>query len=194
LSDSKDPIPTPSQTVGPYYHLGCTNSHAVGCIAGPDAKGERVRLICCVLDGDGCPVDDAMIEIWQADSEGNYIIPTDGKGSAADPNCAGFGRMATDANGTCFFETVKPGRVPGNDGKLQAPHFSVSVFARGVLKRLATRIYFADDPANRECPILALVPEERRASLLAHPDPGNAGEWHFDVHLCGVDETVFFDV
>jgi protocatechuate 3,4-dioxygenase alpha subunit len=63
LSDSKDPIPTPSQTVGPYYHLGCTNSHAVGCIAGPDAKGERVRLICCVLDGDGCPVDDAMIDL-----------------------------------------------------------------------------------------------------------------------------------
>jgi len=189
-----DLTPTPSQTVGPYFHLGCTNNHAVSCIAGPQAKGERVRLICRVFDGHGVPVDDAMIEIWQADSEGNYNTATGALGKGADPDCAGFGRMATDANGKCFFETIKPGRVPGINGRSQAPHFNVSVFARGILKRLATRIYFADDPANQECPILALVPEERRATLLARPDRGNPGDWLFEVHLCGKDETVFFDV
>lgn len=147
-----------------------------------------------VLDGEGRPVDGAMIEVWQADSAGNYNAPTGGKGSEADPNCAGFGRMATDANGTCFFETIKPGQVPWNDGGLQAPHFNVSVFARGVLRRLATRIYFADDPTNHECPVLALVPEERRTTLLARADPRSPGDWHFEIRLCGEDETVFFDV
>jgi protocatechuate 3,4-dioxygenase, alpha subunit len=189
-----DLIPTPSQTVGPYYHLGCTNDHSVSRIAGPEAVGQPVRLICRVLDGDGLPVDDAMIEIWQADAEGNYNQTAVGQGKGADPNCAGFGRMATDANGTCLFETIKPGRVPANGGTLQAPHFNVSVFARGVLKRLATRIYFAGETANDECPILTLVPKERRATLLARPDPRAVGDWHFDVHLCGEDETVFFDV
>ena len=102
--------------------------------------------------------------------------------------------MATDENGVCTFETVKPGRVPGNGPGFQAPHLNVSVFARGILKRLATRIYFAGDPANNECPILSLVPQKRRATLLARPDPDNTGEWLFDIHLCGNNETVFFDV
>lgn len=194
LRDSIDLILTPSQTVGPYFHLGCTTNHALSCIAGPNAKGERVRLICRVFDGDGRPIDDAMIEVWQADSEGNYNVPAAGQKKGADPNCAGFGRMATDASGTCFFETIRPGRVPAPDGRLQAPHFNVSVFGRGVLQRLATRIYFADDPANQECPILALVPEERRSTLLARRDPRAPGDWHFEVHLCGENETVFFDV
>jgi protocatechuate 3,4-dioxygenase alpha subunit len=190
-----DLTPTPSQTVGPFFHLGCTSTHSVNCIAGPKARGERVRIICRVFDGDGVPVDDAMIEIWQADAEGRYRFAD----PQADPHCCGYGRMATDANGVCVFDSIKPGRVPGNSGARQAPHLNVSVFARGVLQRLATRIYFAGDPANRECPILALVPEPRRATLMARKDAADAdslrgGEWHFDVHLCGKDETVFFDV
>jgi protocatechuate 3,4-dioxygenase, alpha subunit len=197
-----DSIPTPSQTVGPFFHLGCTDTHSVKCIAGPDAKGEHIRLICRVLDGDGLPVDDAMIEIWQADSEGKYQDRNQDRNEAqADQYCSGFGRMPTDAKGICIFETIKPGRVLGLDGKLQAPHLNVSVFARGVLTRLATRIYFADDPSNRECPILALVPEERRATLMARLDSSDAdssdpkiGNWYFDVRLCGKDETVYFDV
>lgn len=194
MRDSTDLTPTPSQTVGPYFHLGCTTTHSVACIAGPDAKGERVRLICRVVDGDGTPVDDAMIEIWQADADGRYNHPADSRAQGRDPACKGFGRLATDAGGICVFDTIKPGRAAGNSGTLQAPHFNVSVFARGVLQRLATRIYFADDPANNIDPILALVPEERRSTLMALSDPRHPGAWHFDVRLCGKDETVFFDV
>ena len=189
-----DLTPTPSQTVGPYFHLGCTDTHAVSCIAGSNAKGERVRLICQVLDGDGMPVDDAMIEIWQADSEGRYNHPMGENAIDSDPDCTGFGRLATDDNGVCIFETIRPGRVPADAGKLQAPHLDVSIFARGILKRLVTRIYFADEPANQECPVLNLVPQERRSTLMARPDPHNPGDWHFAIHLCAKDETVFFDV
>jgi protocatechuate 3,4-dioxygenase alpha subunit len=189
-----DLTPTPSQTVGPYFHLGCTDTHAVSCIAGTNAKGERVRLTCRVFDGDGTPVDDAMIEIWQADSEGRYSYPADRDTNGTDPHWTGFGRLATDANGFCIFETIKPGRVPADAERLQAPHLNVSVFARGVLKRLVTRIYFADEPANGECPVLNLVPAERRSTLMARPDIHNPGNWFFAIHLCGKDETVFFDV
>ena len=189
-----DLVPIPSQTVGPFFHLGCTGTRAVRCPAGPNAKGERVRLICRVLDGDGRPVNDAMIEIWQANAEGRYHHPNDLQDKPIDPDFPGFGRLATDENGTCVFETIKPGRVPGNNGKLQAPHLNVSVFARGILTRLPTRIYFAAEAANAEDPILGFVPEERRNTLMAQPDPHNSGDWHFDVHLCGKDETVFFDV
>jgi protocatechuate 3,4-dioxygenase alpha subunit len=190
-----EPVPIPSQTVGPFFHLGCTAAtRSVSDVAGPNAKGERVRLICRVLDGDGQPVNDAMIEIWQANADGKYHHPDDLQEKALDPDCRGFGRLATDENGTCIFETIKPGRVPGNTGKLQAPHLNVSVFGRGILRRLPTRIYFAAEASNSEDPILALVPEERRNTLMAHPDLHSRGHWHFDVHLSGEDETVFFDV
>lgn len=189
-----DLVPIPSQTVGPFFHLACTEVRAVGCLAGPKAKGERVHLICRVLDGDAHPVNDAMIEIWQANAEGKYHHPDDLQDKSIDPECSGFGRLATDNNGTCIFETIKPGRVPGNEGKLQAPHLSVSVFARGILRRLSTRIYFAGDTTNVEDPILVLVPVERRNTLMAQPDLYNRGHWRFDVHLCGERETVFFDV
>lgn len=189
-----DLTPTPSQTVGPYFHLGCIDTHAVNCIAGTNAKGERVRLICRVIDGDGLPVDDAMIEIWQADSEGEYNRLSGQDTNGADPHCTGFGRLATDANGFCIFETIKPGRVRADAGELQAPHLNVSVFARGVLKQLVTRVYFADEAANQECPILNLVPQERRSTLMARPDIHNPPDWYFAIHLCGKDETVFFDV
>lgn len=189
-----DLTPTPAQTAGPYFHLGCTTSHSAGCLAGPDAKGERVRLVCRVLDGDGIPVKDAMIELWQADSEGKFHHPGDSRSGSADLACRGFGRLATDQGGVCTFDTIKPGRVPWHNDTFQAPHFNVSVFARGILKRLATRIYFAHDSANAEDPVLALVPPERRATLMARSDSGNPGIFHFDVCLCGNYETVFFDV
>jgi protocatechuate 3,4-dioxygenase alpha subunit len=139
-------------------------------------------------------VSDAMIELWQANAAGKYNHPEDPQATAADPDCSGFGRLGTDRDGVCVFETIKPGRVPGNDGALQAPHLNVSVFARGVLKRLATRIYFAGDPANVEDPVLALVPAERRATLMARPDPSHPTDWGMDVHLSGECETVFFDI
>lgn len=164
-------IPTPSQTIGPFFHLCLTTGEALRCLAGPAVKGERLRLICRVLDGDGTPVDDAMLEIWHADADGKY----------------GFGRLCTNENGIAVFETVKPGQVPG-----QAPHVNVLIFARGLLKQLVTRIYFAGDAANPNDPILALVPEDRRNTLMAHPT--EPGVWNFEIRLCCECETVFFDV
>jgi len=189
-----EPIPTPSQTVGPYLHLGLTERRSVPCIAGAEAQGERLRLKCRILDGDGEPLNDAMIEIWQADAQGRYKHPDDPQGKAADPACRGFGRMGTGEVGECEFETIKPGRVPGPGGALQAPHLNVAVYARGILWQLYTRVYFSGDPANQADPVLALVPAHRRESLMARPDPGHPGDWFWDVHLCGEQETVFFDV
>ncbi len=189
-----DLTPTPSQTVGPFFHLGCTEHASVGSLVTPATKGERIRLVCRVFDGDGQPVPDAMIEIWQANAEGRYAHPEDSQPKALDPSFNGFGRLASDEHGVCIFETIKPGRVPGNHGTLQAPHINVSLFARGVLLRLATRAYFAGNPANAEDPILALVPTERCSTLLAQADTADKSRWLFDIHLCGENETVFFDV
>ncbi|MBZ5720157.1 MAG: protocatechuate 3,4-dioxygenase subunit alpha [Acidobacteriia bacterium] len=189
-----DLTPTPSQTVGPYLHLGLTDTGSVPCIAGKGVKGERVWLTFRVLDGDSVPVPDAMIELWQADSEGNYK-GTEGHGnSTVDGSFRGFGRMPTAEDGSCSFETVKPGPVPGPGDTIQAPHINVSIMARGLLKRLSTRAYFAGEPGNASDPVLALIPENRRPTLLAQPDPTRAGGWIFEVRLCGEGETVFFDV
>jgi len=185
---------TPWQTVGPYLHIGLTDTRSCGQVAAEDALGERVTLTCRVFDGDGVLLPDAMIELWQADSDGRYHHPEDAPERVQDPLFRGHGRMPTNAEGSCSFQTIQPGQVPGRDGTLQAPHINVSVFGRGLLKRLPTRIYFAGDPANATDPILLLVPEDRRATLMAQPDPGRQGGWHFDIHLCGPDETVFFDV
>jgi protocatechuate 3,4-dioxygenase alpha subunit len=187
-------VPTASQTVGPYFHLGLTDPRSVGSITGPGAKGEKVTLVCTVLDGDGVRVPDAMIEIWQADADGKYDHPEDTQERALDPACKGFGRLGTDAQGIVEFRTIKPGRVPAPNHGLQAPHLMASIFARGLLKRLTTRIYFAGDPANEEDFVLSLVPKERRDTLLAKPDSSRPGLWRFAVHLQGEHETVFFDV
>jgi protocatechuate 3,4-dioxygenase alpha subunit len=186
-----DLTPTPSQTVGPYLHLGLTDPRSISRIAGDGASGERIRLTFRVLDGDGAAVPDAMIELWQADSEGIYAHQP----SLADGGAfGGFGRLATAEDGSCTFETIRPGCVPGPAETVQAPHINVSILGRGILKRLSTRVYFAGEPANAADPVLALVPENRRATLLARPDPARVGTWVFDVHLSGEGETVFFDV
>ena len=175
--------PTPSQTIGPFFHLCLTRDASTGCMALPEAKGERIRLACRVLDGDGVSVDDAMIELWQADAAGVYDHPDDPRRASHDPAFCGFGRLATDEQGRCVFDTV----MPGGD----APHITVSVFARGLLKRVATRIYFS---TNDDDPVLKLVPEDRRDTLLARRDPDDPSLWNFDIHLCGDCETAFFDV
>ena len=194
-----DTIPTPSQTVGPFFHFSLTTTeHCVGCIVTPRTRGERIWLRCRVLDGEGIPVPDAMIETWQADAEGRYFSADDvqdnDQNKAADPAWRGFGRMPTAEDGSCEFETIKPGRVPGPGNVFQSPHIEVAIFARGILKQLFTRIYFANDAANKEDPVLQLVPPERRETLMAHSDPGHPGHWSFDVCLQGDTETVFFDV
>ena len=190
-----DLAPTPSQTVGPFFHFCLTTEKTcVGSIAGPQAKGERVLLTVRVLDGDGVGLNDAMIEIWQANADGKYNHADDAQQKTVDSSFLGFGRLGTAEDGSCNFETIKPGRVPGPGNILQAPHLNVAVFARGMLRQLFTRVYFAGDPANREDPVLALVPVERRETLVAHPDSARPGGWRFDIRLQGEDETVFFDV
>jgi protocatechuate 3,4-dioxygenase, alpha subunit len=186
-----DLMPTPSQTVGPYLHFGLTDTRSISRMAGDGVKGERVWLMFRVLDGDGMPVPDAMIELWQADSEGNYSHPDSSTDAAA---FSGFGRLATAEDGTCTFETIHPGCVPGPGESIQAPHINVSVLGRGILKRLSTRVYFAGEAANAGDPALARVPENRRETLLAQPDPSRASNWIFEVRLRGEGETVFFDV
>jgi protocatechuate 3,4-dioxygenase alpha subunit len=185
-------IPTPWQTVGPYLHIGMTDTRSVSCMAGPGVKGERIRLALRLLDGDGKPVPDGMIETWQANADGRYRHPDDL--NEGEDSFFGFGRMATDEQGWCRFETVKPGRVPAADGTLQAPHLNVGVFGRGLLKRLATRVYFAGEAANEDDSVLALVPADLRHTLLATRDETGAEDWRIEIHLCGDGETVFFDM
>jgi protocatechuate 3,4-dioxygenase, alpha subunit len=186
-------VPTPSQTVGPFFQIELTtDEHCVRCIAAPQANSERIWITFRVLDGDSLPVDDAMLEIWQADSNGKYNHPDDSQPKKLDKSWIGFGRLATGEDGTCVLETIKPGRVGHNSP--QAPHLLVAVFARGMLKQLYTRVYFADDLANDQDPILAVVPADRRATLMATADASVENHWSFDVRLQGDQETVFFDV
>ena len=180
--------------MGPFFAITVTEANSVRAIAAPDAQGECVKLVCAVFDREGKCVPDTLIEIWQANADGKYNHPADAQPKRIDPAFRGFGRQITDANGACEFETIRPGRVPGPRGALQAPHLEVGVFTRGVLKLLATRIYFAGDAANEACPVLALVPKARRVTLLAQPVPGEQATWRHEIHLSGPRETVFLDV
>jgi protocatechuate 3,4-dioxygenase alpha subunit len=190
MSADADLYATGNQTVGPYLHIGLTWL-VTPKIAGPRISGERVTIQGKLLDGDGRGVSDGMIEIWQANSHGKYAHPEDRQNKPLERGFRGFGRVPTDAKGHFRFSTIKPGRVPGPGGKPQAPHLVVSVFMRGLLKHLATRIYFPDDPANIEDPVLNLVPAERRFTLLARRKAKGLLEWN--VRLQGKGETVFFD-
>ncbi len=189
---------TPSQTVGPYFAYALTpEAYGYAGIAGnrlvaPDTPGEHIVIEGRVLDGNGDPVEDALIEIWQADSRGRFA-DAPGGGSA---DFVGFGRCGTDPEGRFRFETVKPGRVPGPDARMLAPHVNVCLTARGLLNHLFTRIWFEDEAeANAEDAILALVPEDRRGTVIAKREVrGGAVIYRFDIHLQGPRETVFFDV
>lgn len=182
---------TPFQTLGPFFDFGLVIPDG-GIVARPGARGRRIVIEGVVRDGAGDALPDALVEIWQANDAGKYRHPADEQDRALDPALDGFGRVATDTCGRFNFKTVVPGRVPGLDGRLQAPHLAVGVLARGLLTRLVTRMYFEDEPSNAEDPILALVPTERRSTLLAKsmaPD-----HYRFDIRLQGEGETVFFDV
>ena len=188
-------IPSASQTLGPFFNFALTADPSLGILAREGSEGERIRLAFRVVDGDGAPTPgDSLIELWQADARGRYAHALDPHAGEADPNFYGFGRLETDASGECVFETVKPGPVPDGRGAMQAPHINVVVLARGLLKHLYTRVYFAGEPANAHDPVLALVPEERRATLLARPGAGQPNTWSIEIRLQGEAETVFFDV
>ncbi|MFY0692929.1 MAG: protocatechuate 3,4-dioxygenase subunit alpha [Paracoccaceae bacterium] len=194
---------SPSQTAGPYVHIGCTPGFTgietygsdLGSVmrTGP-VKGEEITITGTVFDGTGTALTDALVEIWQADADGLHNAPQETRGKA-DPNFTGWGRCASDmATGAFTFETVKPGRVPYPDGRLQAPHISVWIVARGINIGLQTRIYFEDEAdANGEDPILSRIEHKTRiTTLLARRE--EAGLYRFDIHLQGPEETIFFDI
>lgn len=193
---------TPSQTAGPYVHIGLAPATAgletqmpeMGReIAGPEVAGPRIRVEGTVLDLNGTPVRDALIEVWQADAEGRHNHPEDPRRSEIGPGFRGWGRVVPDlATGVFAFETVRPGPVQSRDGRPQAPHLSLWVVARGINIGLQTRLYFADEAeANAADPVLARVEPHRRDTLIAQS--AAQGLYRFDIRLAGPGETVFFD-
>jgi len=182
---------TPSQTVGPFY--GFCLSWPDGPYVVPEGTAGAFWIRGVVFDGAGVPVPDALVETWQPDPDGRFDHPDDPRGAVPWGSFRGFGRSPTNADGRFGILTVKPGRLPDGQGRVQAPHIAVTVFARGLLNRVVTRIYFADEThANDEDPLLILLKSNPgRATLLAKPDDGG---YRFDVHLQGEHETVFFAI
>ncbi len=173
---------TASQTAGPYWHI-IDHPEWADLLRGENAgvAGDRITLTGQISDGDGAPCGDAMVEIWQAGPDGAY-----------EAGFHGFGRCATDPEGRFRFTTLKPGPVPGPGNTLQAPHITLAVFARGLMNHVTTRVYFAGEAHNEADPILTLVPENRRATMLARTTA--PGVWTLDIRLQGEGETVFLDI
>lgn len=186
-------IPTPGQTVGPFFALGLDRPEWADLTRG-DPDGERITIEGRVLDGDGAPVPDAVIELWQANAAGRYDHVEDTRGDKPlDAHFHGYGRVATDPQGRFKVTTIKPGPVPGRGNALQAPHINVAFFARGLLRQLHTRIYFADEPANGSDPLLASIDDAAvRITLVARK--AAAGAYTFDFILQGENETAFLDL
>ncbi|HTQ63037.1 MAG TPA: protocatechuate 3,4-dioxygenase subunit alpha [Candidatus Solibacter sp.] len=181
------------QTVGPFFKIGFSWLYRDN-LAGSGVSGERVEISGRILDGDGKPVPDGIIEIWQANSNGKYAHPDDAQEKPIEEGFTGYGRVATDDEGRFHFTTIKPGRVPGPGGKPQAPHLAISVFTRGLLRRLVTRVYFPDEPSNTEDFALNLVEPARRGTLIAKIIEGEPSKLEWNVKMQGEGETVFFDV
>jgi protocatechuate 3,4-dioxygenase, alpha subunit len=179
-----------SQTIGPFLRIGLEWMQ-IEDVAPQGVAGQRVRVEGRVLDGEGKPVNDAAVELWQANSHGKYASPGDSQDKPLEPAFRGYGRSLTDDAGAFRFRTIKPGRVPAPDGRLQAPHLVITIFMRGLLKQLVTRVYFPDEPSNADDPILNLVAPQRRPTLIARKTGEGALEWN--VTLQGENETVFFD-
>lgn len=195
---------TPSQTAGPYVHIGAVPNFAgIGgvypadlgaAMVGEAARGERIRITGAVHDGTGAALRDVLVEIWQADADGRYPSPADPRGGA-DPAFAGWGRCAADQDtGEWTFDTIKPGRVPHPDGRMMAPHVSFWIVARGINLGLATRMFFPDEEAaNAEDPVLTRIEHKTRIPTLIARKTGEAA-YRFDIRLQGEAETIFFDI
>ena len=180
---------TPSQTVGPYFAMGMV-LEPEHIMVNDQTQGERISITGQVLDGDGVPVIDALVEIWQPDASGIFDHPKDPNRANFDPNFTGFGRSKTEENGLFRFETVKPGAV-GNS----APYINARVFSRGMLIHAVTRIYFSDESANESDPVLGSIPSERRSTIIAQRSADNGIViYQYDINLQGENENVFFDV
>ena len=187
---------TSSQTVGPFFAPALLREDARrNVLTRPDTVGERIRIEGRVLDGDGVPVPDALIEIWQANAQGRYNHAADQGAAQLDSSFLGFGRSGTAEDGSYWFETVKPGLVPFDSERMQAPHICFTVFSRGLLNHLVTRLYFEDEPGNALDPVLLCVPNDRRATLLARREARDkVVVYRFDIVLQGADETAFFNL
>ena len=183
---------TAAQTIGPFGAIIFEHTQTAE-IAPAGVAGERVVIRGRVFDGDGQPVNDAMIETWQANSFGKFAHPDDAQEKPLDERFRGFGRVQSGSDGSFRCSTIKPGRAPGPGGAMQAPHLAVVIFMRGLLKHLVTRVYFPDDAANADDPVLKLVPAARRATLIAKKIAAEPGVFEWNVNLQGRDETVFFD-
>lgn len=176
-------IATASQTVGPFFHFGLTPR------SGERTGQDAIELVVRITDSAGEPVSDALVELWHAVGPAEAAPPGDTGGAPS-----AFARMPTSEDGAFTVATVMPARVAAGSGEAQAAHINLCLFARGLLRQLHTRIYFEGDPGLGADAVLALVPEERRGTLLASPDPAHPGRWLFHLRLQGADETVFFDV
>ena len=187
--------PTASQTVGPFFSPALLREDARrNTLIGPQTPGERIRIVGRILDGEQQPIPDALVEIWQANAEGHYNHPSEEGSGLIDPTFTGFGRSGTDEDGSYWFETIKPGPVNFDGTRLQAPHISLTIFARGLLNHLMTRLYFESEPANATDPILQRVPVERQQTLLARREQGEEHPtYRFDIILQGEGETAFFN-
>jgi protocatechuate 3,4-dioxygenase alpha subunit len=178
-----------SQTVGPFFRIGLIYGESQNNLVGERTLGERIVLTGVMYDGDGVPIPDASIEIWQPDANGIFNNPLDPLHEQADPNFRGFGRAETRNGGLYEFKTVKPG---GRDG--QAPFINMHVFGRGMLVHALTRVYFPDEPANAEDPALNAVEPDRRHTLMATREQSEGPPaYRFDIRMQGEDETVFFN-
>ena len=183
---------TSSQTVGPFFRIGLDWLYTDN-LASKIALGQKIEISGKILDADGNAIPDAILELWQANAEGNYAHPEGTREKPIDPQFQGFGRVSTEEDGAFHFTTIKPGRVRGPSGKLQAPHIVVSLFMRGLLRRLVTRIYFPDDPSHQEDFVLTEVEPSRRHTLIAQTSPANPSQLIWNVYMQGPNETVFFD-
>ncbi len=202
------PVPTlketPSQTAGPYVHIGMTPNFCgiTGVIDAdpgltiltPDTRGERIDIVGRVFDGSGAPVSDAVIELWQADADGDFAAPPS-RESNSRPSFVGWGRQPANADGSFTFQTIKPGPVEGPDGRPQAPHVSLWIVARGINIGLQTRLYFSDEAAANETDYVLnkIMDKRRRPTLIAQLEDGDVPRYVLDIHLQGPNETVFFD-
>ena len=201
---------TPSQTVGPFFHDALMREDArCDALASDSTEGTHIRIAGRVLDGDGAGVPDAVIEIWQANHHGRYNHPSDTRDLPLDPAFTGYGRIATQGDGKFCFTTIKPGAVPFDRRRIQAPHISLAVLGRGLLNHLYTRIYFDDEPLTAADPVLQRVTPERRPTLIARRDSNEPGRnavykpdvapqrdvvYRMDIVLQGAAETVFFAI
>lgn len=184
---------TPSQTIGPFFDFGLFRG-GENNLLDDQTQGKRIYIKGQLIDGDGNPIPDGMIEIWQADAHGIFNHPADPQHASADPHFHSFGRADTVHNGVFTFKTIKPGCVAWNAQQMQAPHINVRVFARGMLAHAITRLYFSDEPANQTDPVLNSIPNlERRQTLIAKlEESDDLPTYCFNILLQGAHETVFF--